>query len=268
MKIELLNEPAIGRNKFCKPKLFIWPERVLYFGSLEYVPLHRYGATILLVGLSGPFLIRLKGTQWLAYRACIVPAGLSHEIHVPEGPLAKLFIELGSHDHFCFSEKFSYNQHIAKVDHHPLIQNLSAIYDHNIDLEEAAKKVDEVIGYDKRNGFAFDARIKTSLQTIQSDLTQNNSEVFLANQVDLSPSRFRHLFKEQLGISHRQFRTWKRLIGAVREIHKTDRLTSAALEVGFSDQSHFTNHYKKTFGVKPSEVFRNLNDFYVEKTPA
>ena len=232
------------------------------------MPHHRYAATILIVGLSGPFLIRFKGGQWLSCRACIVPAGLSHEIHVPEGPLAKLFVELGSCDHFCFCPKFSYNQHFKRIDHHLVIQNLSDIYDLSLDLETASEKVDEIIGYDKRSEFVFDTRIKACLQTIQLDLTQNISEAFLANQVGLSPSRFRHLFKEQLGISHRQFRTWKRLIGAAKEINKTDNLTIAALEAGFSDLSHFTNHYKKTFGVKPSEVFKNLHEFYVEETPA
>jgi len=82
-------------------------------------------------------------------------------------------------------------------------------------------------------------------------------------QAGLSPSRFRHFFKEQIGVSIRHYRLWRRVLG-LQIVSQSKSLTEAALDLGFYDLAHFSNHFKKTFGLPPTQMLAQLGNFYVE----
>lgn len=80
----------------------------------------------------------------------------------------------------------------------------------------------------------------------------------LAHQVNLSPSRLRHLFKKHLDISP------ARLIKLVRIARAYHLLAESFLTVkevmflvGFSDPSHFSKEYSKLVGEQPSSTRRS-----------
>ncbi|MGH8248945.1 MAG: helix-turn-helix transcriptional regulator, partial [Gammaproteobacteria bacterium] len=80
----------------------------------------------------------------------------------------------------------------------------------------------------------------------------------LARKHNLSASRFRHIFSEQIGTSYRRYRMWNRLRAAIRRALAGGTLTDAALSVGFSDSAHFSHNFHDTFGVTPSYVLRRV----------
>jgi len=75
-----------------------------------------------------------------------------------------------------------------------------------------------------------------------------------ADIAELSKSRFYHLFKENTGISFRQFLLHCKLVKSLQSIHHQDDLTEATFFGGFSDQPHFHRTFKKNFGIKPSII--------------
>lgn len=263
-----LKEVAKSMGHIYQPKLYVWQDRILYFGTLEQVPMHRYGAAILFVGLDDNFQIRLNGGPWRTERCGILPANVAHEISAPIGVLGKLFVENTSPLFRSFKRKFSLIDSPKFFFDEGAIANMRELYFGNCGAESAKAYIDKMLEHDPNliqpiAGEGIDSRIQAVLENVNSSYEEFLPEPAVAEEIGLSASRFRHLFKAETGISYRHYRTWRRLINAARHIHTYDSLTHAAHTAGYSDLSHFSNQYRQAFGVKPSFVYRDLNDFYV-----
>ena len=85
----------------------------------------------------------------------------------------------------------------------------------------------------------------------------------IARDIALSSSRLRHIFAEQLGLSMQSYLLWQRLLNAIELSARGLSLTQAAHDAGFADAAHLTRTFRRMFGVKPSEVFRNSHSVQV-----
>jgi len=73
--------------------------------------------------------------------------------------------------------------------------------------------------------------------------------------LNLSTSRFRHLFKEELGISPNHYLKIVRLEGAKELLENSFlRVKEITALVGSNDVSHFVRDYKAFFGETPSQT--------------
>lgn len=98
-----------------------------------------------------------------------------------------------------------------------------------------------------------DERILKCLH-IMSEAEEGNYNLdYIASLAGLSSSRFSHLFKAETGRTFRDFMKNRKLSKAIGTLVQKSSLTAAAFDGGFADQPHFTNTFKRTFGVKPSE---------------
>ena len=80
-----------------------------------------------------------------------------------------------------------------------------------------------------------------------------------ATMYHYSQSRFRHLFKERVGISPKQFILKKRLERAERLLLETDKsLTEIAMDCGFYDSAQFGKFFKKAKNCTPSSFRNNM----------
>lgn len=73
-----------------------------------------------------------------------------------------------------------------------------------------------------------------------------------ARIIDLSTSRFLHLFKLDTGIPFRAFRMWKRARRFMDQATGEASLTEVAMSLGYPDSSHFSHSIRRTFGMGPS----------------
>ncbi|KAF7768792.1 hypothetical protein PCIT_a3290 [Pseudoalteromonas citrea] len=71
----------------------------------------------------------------------------------------------------------------------------------------------------------------------------------IAQQLNLSQSRFLHLFKENMGLAWRPYLLWRRLICAITALQADHTATQAAYMAGFSDSAHLSRTFKKQFGI-------------------
>jgi len=82
----------------------------------------------------------------------------------------------------------------------------------------------------------------------------------MARSVNLSPSRLRHLFTIEAGISPLHYVKLLRLRRARSLMLQTFLSVKEVMsESGFSDISHFVREYKRAFGETPSETRRGLS---------
>jgi len=75
------------------------------------------------------------------------------------------------------------------------------------------------------------------------------------------------LFREQTGRTIHAYRTQLRLRTALSRLADGERdLTRLALDLGFADQSHFTNAFRRTFDVSPAVFRRSLSARLLRET--
>jgi AraC-like DNA-binding protein len=75
----------------------------------------------------------------------------------------------------------------------------------------------------------------------------------LAHAVHTSPFHLTRIFQQTAGLSLHRYRNRLRLREALGRVADGARdLTAVALEVGFADHSHFSNAFRREFGVPPS----------------
>ena len=80
----------------------------------------------------------------------------------------------------------------------------------------------------------------------------------LAIAVGLSPSRLRHLFRLQVGMSAQSYQVWLRLGEACALLAGGVSLSAAAVGAGFSDAAHLSRTFRRTFGLAPSQIIGAL----------
>jgi AraC-like DNA-binding protein/ketosteroid isomerase-like protein len=99
----------------------------------------------------------------------------------------------------------------------------------------------------------MDPRVRTALALMQENLKGAWSPDTLARAVNLSPSRFHHLFKAEIGMAPAHYHRALRLEQAAKLL-QTSRLTVKQImnEVGVEDKSHFAREFKKAYGLTPT----------------
>ena len=80
----------------------------------------------------------------------------------------------------------------------------------------------------------------------------------LALKVNLSPSRFAHLFSRETGFSPARYLTALKMERAHLLLERTFLTVKEAMaQVGVSDASHFSRDFRKYHGISPSAVRRS-----------
>ena len=104
-----------------------------------------------------------------------------------------------------------------------------------------------------RGGIACDGRVVRALELMQQSGPM--PALGVAAFLNLSPSRFRHLFKDETGMTVRQYQKLVRLQQAKSLLtHSFLRIKEVAAAVGIGDVSHFTRDYKALYGQTPSRT--------------
>lgn len=106
-----------------------------------------------------------------------------------------------------------------------------------------------------------DTRILNALAYIRSGLRETITRTEVAAHVCLSPGRFSHLFREQVGMTFAAYLVYRRVIQTYTDIINGNSVTEAALDAGFSSSAHFAEVNKRMFGLSASAIKKDLR-FY------
>jgi transcriptional regulator GlxA family with amidase domain len=97
-------------------------------------------------------------------------------------------------------------------------------------------------------------RICRTLAVMQKDIARPLRLTTLAKQVNLSPSRFSHLFRKETGQSPARYLHDLRLDCALMLLYdSTMSIKEVMAAVGFNDPSHFTRDFCERHTVTPTE---------------
>jgi len=105
----------------------------------------------------------------------------------------------------------------------------------------------------------MDRRIELVIARIKSEPVVAWDTPTLAALVNLSPSRFRHLFKRETGKGPAQFLKEVRLRKAEKMLRTTFLTVKQVLKhVGFTSSAHFVRDFRKQYGVTPTAYRRTV----------
>lgn len=96
-----------------------------------------------------------------------------------------------------------------------------------------------------------DARVETMKALLAADLTAPLRVADLAKAVGLSPFHAARLFTHATGLPPHAWRTQLRLQRSLAPLRAGATVADVASAAGFTDQSHFTRHFRRMFGVPP-----------------
>ncbi|NDV23722.1 AraC family transcriptional regulator [Desulfovibrio sp. JC022] len=99
-----------------------------------------------------------------------------------------------------------------------------------------------------------------ALDRVKQYVDKNFKEKITLNNIAdigcLSPFHLQKLFVKRYGISPQEYIISRRIHEAKSRIQSGESLTEAALNSGFSDQSHFSRHFKRVIGISPGRFLR------------
>jgi len=103
----------------------------------------------------------------------------------------------------------------------------------------------------------MDRRVELVIAEIQTDVSRTREIAELAALVNLSASRFRHVFKEETGLSITQYLRELRLERAEFLLRTTFlSIKEVKSEAGMSSMSHFVQYFKRKYGITPTAYRR------------
>lgn len=244
-----------------KPLWHVSDGRALFAGPLNHNAPHAHSAAVFLVGLYGPFRLRVEGSDWRICRTAAIRAGVAYEFDIAGEPLGVFYLE----------------PNIASVDAlMPLVGNASEVNGALIGrtgeiaairalFEDCASRawIDEALGdllnFTKpRARRQIDPRIARVTERMAAHFGELTPAADYAEFIGLSASRFQHLFTQEVGVPYRRYRAWQRLRAAIGEVINGSNFTHAAQAAGFYDQAHFAHDFHRTFGAPASPSLMRL----------
>jgi AraC-like DNA-binding protein len=102
----------------------------------------------------------------------------------------------------------------------------------------------------------LDERVTKVLEAIRArdDLRMSLDDA--AQLAFLSPSRFAHLFKDQVGLPYSRYMLWRKLTRAMVAIASERTIAAAAQAADFADAAHLTRTFYQMVGMAPSVLMR------------
>ncbi len=239
-------------------KLCLWNGRALFIGRVPDLDFHSQAAALICVALEKPFALTPEGAETQMCRSALIGPQTLHALRPGGSVCAFLFIDPDNTDYDLLLK--SNRPDVRGIttplqQEHQLFASLQQIVSATDTGELCALLRQLELAPPQAKGALTDERIQRVVQRLISEPGESIPIESLAASVDISPSRLAHLFKDQVGVPIRMFRTWFRLKTAVVFLKEGMSLTDAALRAGFYDSAHFANTFRETFGLPPSVVF-------------
>ncbi len=246
-------ERAIGR-------VLLWKGGSLWIGrNVGHAETHAHYAIQVTLALDGEFLIRaVDGEEWHRSRGAIVHSDVRHEFDGRDSTLCVIFVEPEGLQGRALRARYAapLSTDLATGDEaNTAIESLAAAFarrGNDASLLESARAVLDRLTAMHEPVSSPDSRVTTAMEWIRDHLSSEVSLEETAASVHLSPSRFRHLFVAQTGISFRAYLRWARVESAVGAAFAGKSWTEAAQEAGFADSAHLSRTCRRMFGLSPN----------------
>ena len=262
-----LNKPAAAADAAPAPyrssgiRWYLWEGGFLAVGQAGgEVPPHAHHAIQVFVTIAGQAAIRAAGGDWREARGIIVRADVEHAFDARGSTGALLLIDPESAEGAWLQAALAEDITIVPDSRlEPCTAALRAFRERPLEALAPGDLIRHCVqalcaGVPPMR--RIDPRIARVLQAIRGSNDLRLSLEDAAESVHLSPGRFTHLFKEELGLPFRRYMLWRKVTRAMLAIGRQRSIADAAQEGDFADAAHLTRTFYQMFGMPPSVLMR------------
>jgi AraC-like DNA-binding protein len=255
--------PAAPRLIVGIGRVLLWSGGSLWIGrSAGRVLAHAHHAIQISLALTGRLRLRSADDgEWSSYAGAIV---LPHQRHQFDGAgesVAQIFVEPETPQGRALLRRYT----AAPINGLPgetieallaPLRDAFAAGAANEVLITASQHLVALLCASEQAAPSIDPRISRAIGYLRSRLGGPVALGEAAAVAHLSPSRFRHLFVEQTGMSLRTYLLWARVEAAVGAAMGGLSWTEAAHDCGFTDSAHLSRTCRRMFGLAPTMLVR------------
>lgn len=250
-------KPIVGIGR-----VLLWSGGSLWMGrATGRAEAHAHHAIQISMGLSGPLRLCADEGPWREHRVALVRPHRRHRFDGSGETVAQIFVEPETAQGRALLQQADA---AAIVDLpgeaiQPLLAQLLASF--NGDAPDAAlvalsQRIVATLCGQGAPALGVDPRISRAIDFIRARLAEPVTLAQAAAAAHLSPSRFRHLFVAQTGMSLRAYLLWARVEAAVGAAMAGQSWTEAAQDWGFADSAHLSRTCRRMFGIAPTMLVR------------
>jgi AraC family transcriptional regulator len=241
-------------------QFFAWEGGCLFIGHHDrQLPLHAHQAMQLVVASQGDH--RARGSDSVPWLTCSIAAIATRQPHALDVTAsdygAVILVEPETREGRAIARRCTTG--ISEVGTFALREISRAMFDAWLQKRKDetvanARRLVTTIGATADSMEVTDPRIMSAVVYINQHLDRAITLDEVASYACLSPSRFRHVFSEQIGMGLRPYILWRRFLLVWELLMKGGSLSEAAHAAGFSDAAHLSRTSVKTFGFAPSGI--------------
>ena len=236
--------------------MLITLDRVVYAGLLGKPRTREFGSFTVYVSLGSPFHIQVEGGHWVSANMSVVPPDTPHQIMTMDRLIGVIMIEPES---ICIDRLPRFLQPATRTEYSSSVcdrarRALVSLADGSVSVDSIRTRLDQFLFGEALATRRMEGRIATVVDIIKRQPCDTLGAENFALQVDLSFSRFLHLFKMEVGTTFRRFRAWKRARSFLAHVNTQLNLTDIALESGYPDSSHFSRTVRRYWGLTPTDI--------------
>jgi AraC-like DNA-binding protein len=245
--------------------MLISPERVFYAGLLGRPRERSSGGYNIYAAMRGHLKIT-EGKSEVVGEVAVVPPYVPHSVESEHPSIICLVIEPETVEPAAM-EALSARISGAGTD---IAQRIRQAYE-TLRLQEGrggftTLEFDQLFFGERLLDRNIDRRIRRSAAKLNDFSSSKMTAADCAASVNLSPSRFLHLFKEQTGISFRAFRAWKRARHLLHFVNEDINLAHLAQDIGYPDSTHFSHSIRRFYGLQPRAIFSGSRDLAIYRS--
>jgi len=250
--------------------LYIWNQVSAMFYSAYITPFHSHNAMQLIFDLGGQFRFSTRDTDWLTYKSLVIKENIVHRLDT--GGSVQLIIYLDASSEIATAIRsqflqqrdfFSPEEEILHVVPPGALEQ--CLIEPNKGLLE--KIVLQILDKLRSGHFAppEDHRVRKAMSLVAGAGAAEMSISRLSEDLFISESHLRSVFRNNAGISLHRYIVLHRVILAITGIMNGDTIAAAAIGAGFSDSSHFHKVLFQLFGTSPSQFMRDNSRKNIER---
>lgn len=252
--------------------MWLGPTRAFYAGVLGRPARRIVGAFCVYASPQGRFDITLPTERFARRQLAVMPPYVPHTIvqDDPLAPVAAYLIEPDSVDSDALPRALR-GTPPGPTDKEILRRLCGTRTQLQLEGRQSAVResdFDELILGRRLPEKPLDPRIATIVARLRANPAGHISAEECAEAVHLSFSRMLHLFKQEVGVSFRQLRAWRRARQFLCHFDTGTSLTDLAIELGYPDATHFSHSIRHIYGLTPTDVCAAMHGADVVVPPA
>lgn len=243
------------------PRWYLWDGGFLLIGQARgVVPAHSHHAIQIVISLDQSFAVCGHDKNWLQGRGIVVRPDVVHSFDCSGAFGAMLFVDPESSEGVWLRTLLA--QNITIVPDACLassVAELRALIEQpfaSMEIGALIRHCVHALSPGPPPMRRLDPRVTKVLNQIQASDDLRISLDTAAEMVFLSPTRFAHLFKEQVGLPFSRYMLWRKLTRAMVAIGSERTIADAAQTADFADAAHLTRTFYQMVGMAPSVLMR------------